>query len=532
MLIDSHDALGDLPRYVWVPQRPAAENYHKLGTLLAASTDIFLLVHERALAVLVPGGDHRPVETATDLDAVIKDRLDARMPDGKDLPKRDLGAMLKSRTFLECFRRVGMVTQTPLYLPNWRLTDPGYNEGLGGEPVFYNGPPAEVADTTETIRAFLDVMAFKGNPDRTNAVGLALTIRLRNFWPGAKPLGAILGNKSHCGKDTVRDFAVGVVETREISWELADWAVEQTFEKVTRSPGVGVVSIGNVRAGRAAISSAFVERFVTDPQPFITSTKTREARHCPNRIVVVVTANQGGLSSDLMNRALPICLEAMGDVCDRRPAIGNPREEFLPANRARIEAELHGMIARWREAGCPLDTDVRHPMKEWAQTVGGILKANGFEDFLGDYGTVVTVHDDVREALAILGAATPGRWLTATEWVGEMHRQGLSLRLIRSVDRENAASKARRLGQILTAHDAESFRLETDSGALALRLGKRRFRREQGGEARVCYKFEVLEGTGAPEDQPSPVVEAIDVPQAPAEEMASASQQQTNTNHA
>jgi hypothetical protein len=93
------------------------------------------------------------------------------------------------------------------------------------------------------------------------------------------------------------------------------------------------------------------------------------------------------------------------------------------------------------------------------------------------------------------------------------------------VDRENTASRARRLGQILTAHDAETFRLETDEGALAVRLEKRRFRREQGGEARVCYRFEVIEGAGAPDDQPSAVAEVIDAPHAPAEAMAAASEE-------
>jgi hypothetical protein len=43
----------------------------------------------------------------------------------------------------------------------------------------------EVIDGTKAIDAFLDVMAFASNADRTNAVALALTVLLRNFWPGA-----------------------------------------------------------------------------------------------------------------------------------------------------------------------------------------------------------------------------------------------------------------------------------------------------------------------------------------------------------
>jgi hypothetical protein len=40
------------------------------------------------------------------------------------------------------------------------------------------------------------------------------------------------------------------------------------------------------------------------------------------------------------------------------------------------------MIARWREAGMPLDVSRNHPCTEWAHTIGGILKVNGIKSFL------------------------------------------------------------------------------------------------------------------------------------------------------
>ncbi len=486
-------ALRTRPGYIWIVGRPAAENYHELGTLLAANVDLFQLVSDGVLVVLAQDGNQRVIEDATALDALIKDRINARTSDGKDIPKRDLSAMLQSDVFSRCYRPVDIVTSTPLYLPDWQLTQPGYNEGDEGYRIFYGGPAVEVADGMDTINSFLDVMDFKENADRTNAVALALTIRLRNRWPGRKPMGAITGNKTHSGKDTVRDFAVGVVPAREISWEAADWAVEQTFEKATRWGNVGVVSLGNVRAGAKPVASAFVERFITDPHPMITSTKTREVRLRPNRIVVTMTANQGRLSADLMNRALPIRLEATGDVRARAPAIGNPREEFLPANRDQIEAELHGMIGRWRESSCPLDESVRHPMSDWAKTVGGILKANGFDDFLANYGRVMTEQEAEREALAILGASAPDRWLRSGDWVQEAENRGLTRRLMSYVDQENFESERRRMGIVLSAHRDETFQAQTDSEALALQLQRGRRRTEPGEEAHVCYRFEVIE---------------------------------------
>src|SRR5579884_1501328 len=42
-------------------------------------------------------------------------------------------------------------------------------------------------------------------------VALALTVMLRNFWPGAKPMGVVTATKSHAGKDTIIHFAAGSI---------------------------------------------------------------------------------------------------------------------------------------------------------------------------------------------------------------------------------------------------------------------------------------------------------------------------------
>src|SRR4051794_27782398 len=107
----------------------------------------------------------------------------------------------------------------------------------------------------------------------------------------------------------------------------------------------------------------------------------------PNKFVVVFNTNDGSCSQDILNRALPIHLVPRGSIQDRRPPIGNPKLEFLPRNRSRIEAELRGMIERWRLAGCPQDESVRHSMTPWARTIGGILRHVGLADFLGNTST-------------------------------------------------------------------------------------------------------------------------------------------------
>ena len=74
------------------------------------------------------------------------------------------------------------------------------------------------------------------------------------------------------------------------------------------------------------------------------------------------------------------------------------------------------MIERWKTAGKSLDTSVRYPFTNWAQVIGGILRVNGFEDFLGNYSVRRTADDPVRRALALLGAARPNEWLPPGDW--------------------------------------------------------------------------------------------------------------------
>ena len=202
-----------------------------------------------------------------------------------------------------------------------------------------------------------------------------------------------------------------------------------------------------------------------------------------------------------MNRNLPSRLNSVGDVARRRSPIGNPRHEYLPANKGQIAAELRGMVERWKAAGKPLDEAVRHPFSQWAKVIGGILKANGFADFLANYSMRKTLDDPLRQALGLLGAyefprkdnRCEGEWLCAGEWAELVGSLGLVRTLIPERDRENGDSQARAMGIVTSAHEQETFTAESESHRLTLQLQKVR-RRQNGEEAKVCYRF-VLVGT-------------------------------------
>jgi hypothetical protein len=492
---------------IWDEDGQAADNYRNLGERLSQGDDLYRRPgYASGLILLLEDGKHVVIAKGADLAPVIVDRVPILvMKGGKCKGSRiaaaHLNTMLGSEAFLGQFRRVDLVTTTPAYLPDFRLTRPGLNEGPD-QRILYVGPEPVVSGSLDAINAFLDAMAFATEADRTNAVAGALTVLLRNHLPGGKPVLIVTANKSHAGKDTVITFAAGEAGSVSISYQATNWAVERNFVGAVKSnPDVGVVVIENARLDRRDrfIASAFLERFATDPEPLLFSTGTGPPVRRRNDLVLAISTNFGSVSEDLLNRGLPVHLNPVGNVADRVSPIGNPRLEYLPANRERIAAELRAMIERWKAAGRPLDEEVRHPFSVWARRVGGILRVNGFGNFLANYRARKTVDDPLRLGLGLLGAQAPNIWLQATAWARSVSDLGLVRSLVPPADQDSEAGRARGLGVVLKAHRGETFQAETDDEQLTLRLEWRRGRFE-GSEVQVRYRFVLLEREELPID--------------------------------
>ena len=106
---------------------------------------------------------------------------------------------------------------------------------------------------------------------------------LRNHWPGSKPILAVTANKSHAGKDTVIAFATNEAQSTSISYQAKNWAFERNFVGALKTtPDTAVIVVENARLDYKdrVIASAFLERFTTDPYPFLFSTGTGAPLGC------------------------------------------------------------------------------------------------------------------------------------------------------------------------------------------------------------------------------------------------------------
>lgn len=489
-------------QFIWYEDGPASENYKALGIKLARTGVLYRCPRYGAgMLLLRPDGKHVTITRGPDLLPVIVDQVDVIVvknskASGGVIGAAHLNAMLKSDSFLDQFITLDRISRIPVHLPDFVISQPGFNDGGLDQRVVYVGEPPAISGSLDTINKFLDVMAFETTADRTNAVAAALTVQLRNHWPGAKPTFVVTASKSHAGKDTVILFATGLHRSVSISYQGADWAVERSFVgAVKANPEVAVVIVDNARLshGSRHIASGFLERFVTDPEPqLFAAGSAGPPLRVRNDYVVAFSTNFGDLSEDLMNRALPCHLSPAGNVADRQSPIGNPKLEFLPNHQEAIAAELYGMIERWRQAGCPLDHEVKHPFSTWAETIGGILKVSGFTDFLANYGTRKTVDDPLRKGLAILGAEKPNQWLRSADWAKHVAVLGLSKAVIPPGDQDSDAGRVRGIGKVLSAHESETLVYDDDERHVVLRLEKKRGRFEEE-QPHQRFQFAVVE---------------------------------------
>lgn len=270
---------------VWDEGAPAMENYVALGRRLAKADDLFRKAqHASGLMLASPCAliHPTPIVTGKRLAPVIADRVRiVVVKNGKavgGMPSAThLNTMLAAEVFLQQFRAIDQVVTVPMYSSGFTLTSPGFNNLGIGDRIYFAGQQVAAETDHEAISRFLDVMEFASEADRTNAVAAALTVKFRNHWAGAKPLIAVTSSKSHGGKETIIDFAAGRTPHTSLSHEKQDWALQKNFAGVIhQNPEIGLLNFENVRLDGQdrTLSSSFLERFLTDPEPVIFSTGT------------------------------------------------------------------------------------------------------------------------------------------------------------------------------------------------------------------------------------------------------------------
>lgn len=511
--------------YLWLQDNPLDYNFRMLGASLKKLLPD-LLRHADGGLVLVEDNRHKRIRTAKELAPLLIDTINIQVftePRGKGgerkrverLGQSVLTDMLASRSFLDNFPLVKDIVTTPIVLPDFTPSTPGFNTG-----ILHLGPGVEFGGGLDTLNKFLDVMEYDGNASRTNVVAAALTILFRHHWYGAKPLVLVTANKSHSGKGTICNFVAGNCPKVDMLYSHYDWPMEQALQKqLTAHSEVGVIVFDNVRLGSSGggshIRSGLFESFITNEEFTLSAAKLSSTFRSLNKYVVILNTNEGVLSADLLNRSLHIGLHSTGDMEERLARAreklgGDVKTEWLPANQPSIQAELWGMVNKWLKEGKPLDENVKYPMAPWAKTIGGILMVNGFKDFLGNYRATRAAVDLVREAIGQLAfyasnkARSDNVRALATKDLGKLVvDKGLDKTLVPRVS--NEAAVEREIGRRLSPYDGETFTVCTATETITYKLHKKADRWTTGSD-NVSYRYVFEEIKRSPATNPNGVV--------------------------
>lgn len=138
-----------------------------------------------------------------------------------------------------------------------------------------------------------------------------------------------------------------------------------------------------------------------------------EDANVPIKATWMFAANTGKLSPELMERALPIRLDAATDnpARDRPPefyklnTLGHTFASWCEANKLELLRAVH-VLVRWWFQECAAGYEYRGPRHprfggDYSTIVGGVLDCAGIEGFLENYSTYLDTRQDEKDVIAI-----------------------------------------------------------------------------------------------------------------------------------
>lgn len=339
------------------------------------------------------------------------------------VPPKALAVLLNAEPLTRALARIELYARRPLYSPDFTLLGPGYHplyrvliHGPEVEPDLAPLPKAAAGldRLPPLLRELLRDFCFREVADLTNFLGLLLTgLLVNHFLSTPKGVALLDGNQPGVGK-TLLLRVLGVLLDGVDPWLIHYTPDEEELQKrtcATLRPGRQTVLIYDnaKQPSGTAISSPTIEANSVAAEISLRILGVSENYVRPNDVIWSLTMNQTKVSPDLMSRGLPIRLAYDGPP-EARVFTGQDPLAFAKSNRLGLLAELAGFVERWTLAGRP-DGGRSHRCHRWARTVGGVLAANGFPDFLANYEEASSTFNSELEDLTLLveaALAQPG----------------------------------------------------------------------------------------------------------------------------
>jgi hypothetical protein len=293
------------------------------------------------------------------------------------------------------FPVVEAISRSPIVRPDGSIfSSPGYDPTthvILCPPPGFALPPIPLTPTKEEVEAakrlLLDLVGdflFEGSADKTNFLGFCITTLIRQQ-VDVVPMCVFDSPTPGAGKGLLTDLA-SIIATGEVAAVIPPPATREEWPKLLASlldNGRTFITFDNLHD---ALKSDALEAVLTKPfLQFRQLGHTRE-RIVPNRAVWCVTGNNVAVSPDMVRRCYRVRIDPLCAQPHLRKNFKHPNlVAHCKTERANLLAALLVLIRAWHAAGKPAFGGTQlGTYTAWKDTVGGILKNAGFEDFLGN----------------------------------------------------------------------------------------------------------------------------------------------------
>jgi hypothetical protein len=293
------------------------------------------------------------------------------------------------------FPVVEAITRSPIVRADGSIfSSPGFDpitHVILTPPPGFVLPPIPVNPTKEEVEAakelLLDLVVdflFEDGADRANFFGFCITTLIRQQ-VDVVPMCVFDSPVPGSGKGLLTDLA-SIIATGEVAAVIPPPATREEWPKLLASlldNGRTFITFDNLHD---TLKSDALEAVLTKPfLQFRQLGHTRE-RIVPNRAVWCVTGNNVAVSRDMVRRCYRVRIDPRCSQPHLRKDFKHPNlVAHCKADRANLLAALLVLIRAWHAAGKPAFGGTQlGTYTAWKETVGGILKCAGFEDFLGN----------------------------------------------------------------------------------------------------------------------------------------------------
>jgi len=395
----ARDALSSLP--------PGA--LYRMGSLV-----VEIAGRQGLQEVNVVQGDRMRIIIDTHMRVVRKERMGKKPPfhyrdSFKPCSKDMAGVALAAAVDNDILRDLHLYTRYPVYDKTWRLSKPGWHDG-----VYYDKPSAIVTAEPQpgTLADLLADFPFRDAIDLENFISLLVTPMIKPAITGNTPMFVIKSSLPRTGKTKLAEQVLGGVylgeETPAMQWSTSEDERDKRILSVLRQGGT-LLHIDNVAR---YLDSPALASLVTAKKYSGRVLGQSKMITLDNTLTIVATANNPQASGEIVRRTVPITLQPSTDSPELRKDFQHPDLfPFVLSRRPQVLAYVQAMVDRWLQSGKPsLGTVRMGGFESWVAAMSGIMWLSGYKTWMQNWRGWIAEADPEGEDMKSLLAAWWGRF--------------------------------------------------------------------------------------------------------------------------